>query len=219
MKDCIVCEIGQSIYQRVLGLYGSPNKGEQTRERILEAAFEEMYIHGYQGMRIENILHKTGLAKGALYHHFPSKLKLGYAVVDEVIMASRKALIAPLEDTEDPITTACEILQSTCNNTTDAELKLGCPLNNLAQEMCNLDKGFNERLNAVYLYWRDTLAQALERGQDKGNVSKSINPKNTALFVISAIQGVIGTAKCMQSARLFDDLIKTLCDYLRSLRA
>lgn len=59
---------------------------EHTRTRILEAAHEEIYQHGYQGMRIEAILQKTNLAKGALYHHFPNKLSLGYAVVEEILM-------------------------------------------------------------------------------------------------------------------------------------
>jgi TetR/AcrR family transcriptional repressor of nem operon len=59
---------------------------EQTRTRILEAAREEIFQNGYQGMRIDAILQKTKLAKGALYHYFPNKLALGYAVVDEVLM-------------------------------------------------------------------------------------------------------------------------------------
>ena len=59
---------------------------ETTRTRILEAAREEIFQNGYQGMRIDSILQKTNLAKGALYHYFPNKLALGYAVVDEVLM-------------------------------------------------------------------------------------------------------------------------------------
>ena len=59
---------------------------ESTRERVLHAAHEEMYEHGFQGLRIDAVLKKTQLAKGALYHYFPTKLALGYAVLDEVIM-------------------------------------------------------------------------------------------------------------------------------------
>ena len=39
---------------------------ETTRTRILEAAREEIFQNGYQGMRIDSILQKTNLAKGAL---------------------------------------------------------------------------------------------------------------------------------------------------------
>lgn len=44
--------------------------------------------HGFQAASLNNILAKTGLTKGALYHHFPDKDRLGYAVIEEVIRDS-----------------------------------------------------------------------------------------------------------------------------------
>ena len=67
---------------------GTPAKAKATesaRSRILRAAFEEIYRHGYQGTRVDAILAETGLTKGAFYHHFSSKQDLGYAVVDEFL--------------------------------------------------------------------------------------------------------------------------------------
>ena len=46
---------------------------DQTRARLLEAAFEEIYQHGFQGMRVDEILERTGLKKGAFYHHFSTQ--------------------------------------------------------------------------------------------------------------------------------------------------
>ena len=56
-----------------------------TREKLLNAAFEEMYLRGFQAASLDTILARAGVTKGALYHHFPDKAALGYAVVDEVI--------------------------------------------------------------------------------------------------------------------------------------
>ena len=61
-----------------------------TRDKILMAGFQEMYQHGYQGMRIDQVLSATGLAKGALYHHFPNKVSLAYAIVDEILYEQSK---------------------------------------------------------------------------------------------------------------------------------
>ena len=58
---------------------------DQTRRRILEAAFKAMYRNGFQGMRLDEVIAATELTKGALYHHFPNKRALGYAVVDEIL--------------------------------------------------------------------------------------------------------------------------------------
>jgi AcrR family transcriptional regulator len=56
-----------------------------TRGQILFAAYKEIHVNGFQSASLSNILKRTGVTKGALYHHFRDKSELGYAVVDEVI--------------------------------------------------------------------------------------------------------------------------------------
>jgi len=58
---------------------------EVTRQKLLSAAFEEIYRSGFQAASLDRILAKAGVTKGALYHHFIDKAALGYAVVDEVV--------------------------------------------------------------------------------------------------------------------------------------
>jgi len=58
-----------------------------TRQIILQAAFDEIHARGFQGASLSKILSSTQVTKGALYHYFPNKLALGYAVVEEHIAA------------------------------------------------------------------------------------------------------------------------------------
>ena len=58
---------------------------DRTRERLLEAGFVEIYSRGFQPAGLDAIVERAGVTKGALYHHFPGKHALGYAVLDEVI--------------------------------------------------------------------------------------------------------------------------------------
>ena len=58
---------------------------ERTRERLLQAAFREVYRSGFQSAGIDTILAATNVTKGALYYHFESKEALGYAIVEEII--------------------------------------------------------------------------------------------------------------------------------------
>ena len=194
-------------------------KGEVTRQRILEAAFDEMYIHGYQGMRIEQVLEKTKLAKGALYHHFPNKKAIGYAVVEEIIHPKSRLIYEGVADAVDPITAQREILKNACECVSEHEVELGCPVNNLAQEMAGLDTGFKERLNSIYYDWAEAIECALISGQKSGMVRSDIKPKSVSVFLVSTIQGLLGTAKCMQSKAILTELTEVLCDYLESLRA
>ncbi|MEI9905935.1 MAG: TetR/AcrR family transcriptional regulator [Asticcacaulis sp.] len=57
----------------------------KTREGLLSAAYEEIYLTGFQGSDLMSIIGRAGVTKGALYHHFGSKEGLGLAMIDAMI--------------------------------------------------------------------------------------------------------------------------------------
>lgn len=191
-----------------------------TRDRILEAAFHEIHRHGFQAASLSNILAKTGLTKGALYHHFPDKNRLGYAVVEEVIRQSLETLIfEPLRHSDDPIGTLCHVLERKAEKTTADSVILGCPLNNLMQEMSPLDAEFKRRLTDILKTWQDVFTEALKRGQKLGQVDKDVDCRAAALFIVSAYEGCIGIAKNLQSPKEFRLCVRQLLDYVEGLKA
>lgn len=193
---------------------------EQTRSRILMSAFEEFHLHGFQGARIEAVLKKTGLKKGALYHHFPSKLELGYAVVDEIIKGFvQEAWFEPIASAEDPVIGIKEMLDRLNTCATQQDIMLGCPLNNLAQEMSPIDEGFRDRIDDIYQQWETTIIQSLTRGQKKGFIKKGINKKETSLFIVASITGCISMAKNSQNAQVLKICSSQLASYLDTLRS
>jgi len=78
-------------------MWGMPDgritRGEATRQRILGAARVLFGEHGYEHTSIEAVLESSGVARGALYHHFPSKSALFDAVLEAVVaeLAARAA--------------------------------------------------------------------------------------------------------------------------------
>ncbi|MDN4614187.1 TetR/AcrR family transcriptional regulator [Leifsonia sp. F6_8S_P_1B] len=58
-------------------------RAERTRLAILDAAAVEFDAHGYEGARLDRIIERTGATKGAVYFHFPSKLAIARALVEE----------------------------------------------------------------------------------------------------------------------------------------
>ncbi len=192
---------------------------DKTRKALLRAAFGEIHRSGFQAASLERILSTVGVTKGALYHHFPNKAALGYAVVDEVIKPFiTKRWIRPLDGADDPIQTTIDGLADLAEHMTTADIELGCPLNNLMQEMSPVDEGFRQRLNAVSEAWRAGIARALARGQGRGTVRDDIDPEKTAAFLFAAYEGIIGTAKNAQSTELLVSSLEVLATYLDGLR-
>ena len=190
-----------------------------TRDKLLKAAFEEIYRRGFQAASLDTILAKAGVTKGALYHHFPDKASLGYAVVDEVVkglLLERWGVLEPLSG--DPVTALQRILRRRATSLTTREVELGCPLNNLAQEMSPLDQRFRRGVNATFDIWTDAVAKDLARGQAHGTVRKEVDARKIAAFVVASIEGSFGLAKGAQSAAMLRSNLEVLSSFLESLR-
>jgi len=176
------------------------DKSTETRGKILMAAFDEIYHRGFQAASLSNILKNTDTTKGALYHHFKNKMELGYAVVDEVIYTTLKAnWIDPLKETDDPITTIQGILMQSGDQMTDEDVRLGCPLNNLAQEMTPIDEGFKQRITAIYEEWQLAVEEACERGKVAGNLRIDADSRQLGVLFVATLEGCLGLAKSSQS--------------------
>ncbi|HEX8987368.1 MAG TPA: TetR family transcriptional regulator C-terminal domain-containing protein [Rhodocyclaceae bacterium] len=188
-----------------------------TRAKLLDAAFCEIHRHGFQAASIANILRDTGLTKGALYHHFPTKQELGLAVVDEVIGTRLDEWIfRPLRESKRPVATLLEIVEMKAGADQEAVV-LGCPLNNLMQEMSPLDQAFKERLSRVAVAWGNAVEDALRRGQAAGEIRADVDCRAAALFIVSAWEGCVGVAKSLQSRAGFAMCMRQLQGYIRSL--
>ena len=209
-------------------------RADQTRTSLIHAAFEETWEVGFQAASLEAIVKRAAVTKGALYHHFPNKQALGYAVVDEYIRwLIYDDFLRPLEAGEDdPLRALVRIIHARERAATAAQasvredtsvlgahaLRLGCPLNNLAQEMSPIDEAFRQTIEQVFQMWREGLANALRRGQAAGNVRQDLDPDTIAAFLVAAIEGAIGTAKNTQRANLLSASLGSLIEYLESLR-
>ena len=99
----------------------------------------------------------------------------------------------------------------------DEMVKLGCPLNNLLQEMSPVDNDFRHALNAVLEEWRSCIALALQRGQTLGQIRHDIHPDHIALFVVAALEGCIGIAKNLQSLATLQQGKAVLAQFLMTL--
>ncbi|TNG03913.1 MAG: TetR/AcrR family transcriptional regulator [Gammaproteobacteria bacterium] len=193
----------------------------KTREKLLQRAFMEIHEHGFQAASLDTILKDTGVTKGALYHHFPNKNALGYAVIDEVIQPMvYQEWIAPLEEaSDDPVNTIKQVIHRAGDAMTLNDLKLGCPLNNLSQEMSPIDEQFRHRLDGIYDQWRKGIAMALRNGIKTGSVRSDIQPDSVATFLVAALEGCIGMAKNAQSLTVLMQCGNEIFSYLENLRS
>ena len=124
------------------------------------------------------------------YYHFDSKEALGYAIVEEIIAKLvRDGWLRPLLSDGQPIDILIGIVRRIPARPED--IRAGCPLLNLAQEMSPLDEQFRKRLERIFLSWQEGVATLLRKGQSQGTVRRNLNPDEAASFLIAMVEGCL----------------------------
>jgi TetR/AcrR family transcriptional repressor of nem operon len=191
---------------------------ERTRRRLLQAAFREIQRSGFQSAGIDAILAATNVTKGALYYHFDSKETLGFAVVEEIVANfTRDRWLRPMLNEGEAIDILIGVVRRIPARPKD--VRAGCPLLNLAQEMSPLDERFRKRLERIFLEWQAGVATLLRKGQSQGTVRRDLNPDETASFLVAMVEGYATLAKNAQDAKVWKVGIRNIVEWLRSLRA
>ncbi len=190
-----------------------------TKQRLLQAVFRVSHREGFRSADLAAILTRAGVTKGALYHHFGGKAELGHEMVDQVVRDwILDRWLHSVEKAADPIDALIDLARKSEQEVTPERLALGCPLNNLSQEMSAIDEGFRQRLSAIYQEWRDGLQVLLERGQRNGTVREDVDALSAATFIVASWEGSIGLAKCELSTDVLSACRLGIERYLETLR-
>ncbi|MGN7611277.1 TetR/AcrR family transcriptional regulator [Magnetococcales bacterium HHB-1] len=193
---------------------------QRTRRRLLKSAYEEIYRHGFQATSLNTVLKRANMTKGALYHHFPNKNALGHAVIEEMLRETfEEGFLQYLHQKDNFIDGFIHALDQGIKERGQELLNLGCPLNNLAQEMSPLDETFRTRIEATFSWVLDQFANGIRHDQQQGKIKADEDPNQIALFLLAAMEGCLGLAKNSQSLTMFRSCTQTLAHFVQTLKA
>lgn len=183
-----------------------------VRKRILDATADAFQKRGYHATSTHDIVRAAGVTAGALHHHFPTKKALALNVIEErVAQAVDKHWLEPVRSArgaEQGIRTAFEQIASALDR---SRTILGCPLNNLALELCAADSEFREAIEKIYENWRKVIADKL-----RADFAAAFDADALASFVIASYSGAIAQAKAKQSTAPLRTCAAQLAFHLRS---
>ncbi len=186
-----------------------------TREKILNAMFADVHKNGFQGLRADKVIKQMDVTKGAMYHYFPSKDAIVLAIIDEIIEPNYLKFYQDLDIFDgNPIDMLKFHLKDLVRAATDDTICLGCPLNNLVQEMSPINEDFRLKLKKVIDGMTISVAKALKKGQERGFVKPDFESQEVADFYISTIEGAYSIAKVHRNISIFKTNMTQLGFYL-----
>lgn len=187
---------------------------ETTRQKLLDAAFDEIYSHGYQGAALADILAKAEVHKGSMYHYFANKKEMALAAIQEKIaerFGTRYRTIAEAE--ADYLENFFHILR----DLTQRDFKRGCPVANIVQEMSNIDEDFNTLMKSIYASFRLVVKMIYDRAVEAGEM-RDCDTDKLALFTVVTLEGAILSAKASGDSTDYVDTVEMLIEYIETFK-
>ncbi|MFW2567646.1 TetR/AcrR family transcriptional regulator [Aliarcobacter butzleri] len=187
---------------------------KNTRNDLINCTFDEIYTKGYQGASLTNILKNAKVHKGSMYHFFENKKDMAMISIKEKIherFLERYASILNLKENH------LEAFIESIKDTTKRDLKKGCPIANVIQEMSNIDEDFKVLMEHIYQAFRQNIKDILDKAIEKKEM-KECDTTKLALYVASTLEGAILSAKASGNIQDYLDVIDILSSYLLTFK-
>jgi AcrR family transcriptional regulator len=195
------------------------SKAANTRFTILNKAFELIYSKGYQTTSIDDIIATTQVTKGAFYYHFKTKDEMGIAIIEEILKPTMmNSFIGPIENSQNQIEDLYNMISYLLLEDPFLQVKYGCPVGNLTQEMTPWNNQFSHALSVLVNQWMETIEKAIAEAQKSGLIRKDVNGKQVSFFIMSGYWGIRNFGKLQDDNSCYFVYLKEFKNYLNSLK-
>jgi TetR/AcrR family transcriptional regulator, transcriptional repressor for nem operon len=182
-----------------------------AKTRILKAGARIVLEKGFCDTGLAEVLEAAQVPKGSFYFHFKNKEDFGLQLIDsfaEVLKAGREKFyrdesLLHLERIRRLFRWQTELFRKN-------DFIGGCPIGNLSLEMGDRNAAFRKKLNRVFLEMKKNLVSQLEQARRGGELPDSIEPEETANFILSSWQGALVQMKVSKTTiphEVFDRMI------------
>ncbi len=183
-----------------------------TRQRILMAAMELIWEKGYGSTSVADILSRSQVHSGSLYHFFPGKQDVLVGVLEYYRDGIEENLLKPhWEGIKDPIEKIFALLAGYRTYLVMTECTFGCPIGSLALEIHEPDPKVRELLAANFTNWSNAIEHCLV---DAGNrIPQDQDLKALGEFVLTVMEGAVMQTRTYRDIGYFDRNIAQLRDH------
>jgi TetR/AcrR family transcriptional regulator, transcriptional repressor for nem operon len=186
--------------------------GRDTRGRIIGAAMELFWAKGYGSTSIADILSRSQVNSGSLYHFFPGKQDLLIAVLEAYRDGIGPMLLEPAwGGVSDPVEKVFALLGRYRSLIVETGCEYGCPIGSLALELHEADPAVRRLLAENFQAWVEAVAGCLRQARE--GFPPGVEPRALAELTLSVMEGGVMQARTHRDVRFFDRSVAQLRAY------
>jgi len=187
-----------------------------TRTRIVVAAMELFWEKGFNSTSVADILSRSQVNSGSLYHFFPGKQDVLIGVLEAYRDGIGERLLAPAWDAiADPIEKIFALLARYRRSIVETDCVYGCPIGSLALELHEPDPAVRALLAANFANWTAAVEARLAEAAER--LPRGLDRRALAEFVLTTMEGGVMQARTHRDVAYFDRMVATLRDHFELL--
>ena len=165
----------------------SANLQDIRKDQIMNAAQVVVASKGYDQARMDDIVEKAQLSKGAIYWYYKSKKDIYLSLIDYWFNEYSAGVLKSLEDKD----SSSEQLKSLFEYFVDQFDKNPDTFKIMVEfwRTSGLDVDFNNKLQEIYSQFLEYIIDIIKNGIDSGEF-KEVDPRITALSILINIEGI-----------------------------
>lgn len=185
-------------------------KGERTKQTIIEKSLPLFNQFGYQATSMSDIMKETGLEKGGIYRHFPSKEELSvqsFLHAIEIMKQQFQEHVFSKPTVAEQCAGILSVLKQLIYN---QPIPGGCPVMNAALEaddanpvLANLTKEAMSNLMAAF-------QKVLRDGIARKELDPATPFEDLSIIWISSLEGALALSRLYQDETYFDTISEHL---------
>lgn len=194
------------------------SKSEQTRAFIIEKTAPLFNTKGYAGTSLSDMTEATKLTKGSVYGNFANKDEVALAVFDynlNRVNAIISREVARRSSAREKLLVYGEVY---ANAESYAFPVGGCPILNTAIESDDTHPELRKKVAAAITNWKKNIVRIIENGIAAKELAKGTDTEQTALTIISLIEGGIMISRVTGKMAYRTMIMKSLQAYIEQLK-
>ena len=160
---------------------------DRRKEQIMSAALSVVVAKGYDQSRMDDIVEKSQLSKGAIYWYYKSKKEVYLSLVDYWFVQYSSDVVDTLQQQE----SASDQLKALFDFFIEQFDKNPAVFKLLVEfwRLAGLNPDFNAKLQQVYSDFLEYIIEIIKVGIANGEF-KNVEPRITALSILINIEGI-----------------------------
>lgn len=159
-------------------------------DKAIESAMILFWEKGYSDSSMTNLLDVTGLTKGSFYNAFGSKRDLFLKALLKYDQDMRRSALQKLIAMDDPKKAIEAFFDTNIRETAGDCDKKGCFIINTSLDLASHDKDIQKIVTKAFSETENFFKQMIKLGQERGDISKTINPDDTAKSLVGTLVAI-----------------------------